>query len=211
VGYEEVDGINTPMYYTELNLSFEIQGPPAAISTVPYAFQKETGSIDSGQCQYKINTSIADYTPSHLPIPVEVEFLFKPLVAESDTNDEYKYFIKSSAYYEDETLEIEETVDMFSFTLEKITHYKDEDEDSAPTLIFRYNSETGLMYVKYGNLNEKLLTLQTLTDLGERMVSSFTSNKFVIPGLFTSPEFDMDKLKFKFQLQKWNKDPSDEE
>lgn len=92
--------------------------------------------------------------------------------------------------------EFDEKVELCSFTLQNITLFK---EYSPYKYKFRYNSETGLVYLQYGNLPEKLLSLQTRTDNGEFLIKSLNSSKFMLPGRFSFPDFKEEN--FKLQLR----------
>ena len=193
-----------PRYYTELNLSFEVQGAPVAISTFGYVFNQwnsNSSFTDSDVFETTIDTTISDFVRSDLSTPLEFSF---PLLLHSTNNseDEYTYNIVFDATYKYGDDEDDyEVISLFSVGLEKLTHYTS--NDNSHTLHIRYNSETGLLYLKYADLNEKLITQQILSDTGERFVSSFNSNKFIIPGVFNAPDFNYEKLKFSLKISKF--------
>lgn len=68
-------------------------------------------------------------------------------------------------------------------------------------LCIRYDSETGLLFLQYGNSRERLLTLQNTTTTGERMVTSYQAYKFFIPGKFDDPDFDLSALTFDLKVK----------
>lgn len=160
-----------PMYYTELKLSFELQGAQCAKGLFPYELIQKTEEPNS----LRINTGISEFIYSDLSTPIEIGFEITPDSA--DANFSY------NAKYNGETIEL------FSVTFAKLT--KDQ------TFYLKYNSETGVLYIRYGNSNaEKILSLITTTDTGERIVQQWSTKKFVIPGRFEDPYFDMEGLVF---------------
>jgi hypothetical protein len=146
------------------------------------------------------------YIRSDLDTPLIIGFELDPkTLSSSDTN--------SNIYLDDSDTEIDvnlvalynrgsdevkefEKVELCSFTLQNITLFK---EYSPYKYKFRYNSETGLVYLQYGNLPEKLLSLQTRTDNGEFLIKSLNSSKFMLPGRFSFPDFKEEN--FKLQLR----------
>lgn len=199
----------SPRYYTEINLSFEVQGAPVAISTFGYAFNKwevDSSLINSDRLKTTIKTTITDFVKTDLPTPLEFSF---PLLLHNNEESEssYTYNISFEAIYHhnadnnDPDDDYDEVITLFSLGLEKLTHSTS--DDNSHTLHIRYNSETGLLYLKYANTNEKLITQQILSDTGERFVSSFMSNKFVIPGVFEEPYFNYNLLEFSLKISKF--------
>lgn len=64
------------------------------------------------------------------------------------------------------------------------------------TLDLRYDSESGLVFLGFGDSNYKLLSLQNTADTGERLISSIQTSKFKIPGRFDQPYVDYNNLRF---------------
>ena len=76
---------------------------------------------------------------------------------------------------------------MFTLTLANLTYSNN--SENYKTLYLKYNSETGLVFLKYGDNNDKIITSLSTTDTGEKIVNAFTSNKFNIPGKFDYFDF----------------------
>ena len=76
--------------------------------------------------------------------------------------------------------------------------------DEALSLNIRYNSEIGLLFLTYGNSNEKILSLLNLNDTGEKIINNYTVNKFSLPGRFAYPDFDTKKLQLKLSVWKYD-------
>lgn len=160
-----------PMYYTELKLSFELQGAQCAKGLFPY----ELTQTEAKPNIWRINTETNEFIHSDLSTPIEVGFQITP----NSPNASFSY----SAEYN------KETVELFSVTFAKLT--------IGQTFYLKYNSETGVLYIRYGNSNaEKILSLITTADTGERIIQQWSTKKFVIPGRFEDPYFNMEGLKF---------------
>ena len=71
------------------------------------------------------------------------------------------------------------------------------------SLNIRYNSEVGLLFLTYGNSNEKILSLLNLNDIGEKIINNYTVNKFSLPGKFAYPDFDTKNLWLKLSVWKY--------
>lgn len=50
--------------------------------------------------------------------------------------------------------------------------------DNVTPFHFRYLSESGIIFIQFGDSAEKLLTLQTSTPSGKRLCQTLTVNKF---------------------------------
>ena len=105
--------------------------------------------------------------------------------------------VELTANYFDYTNNSKHSISLCGFTLQNLTLT----EKPNFKYHFQYNSETGLVFVRYGDGSEKLLTLQTFTDTGEFLIKTFNTSKFVLPGLFTYPQFSMNGF---FLQLKWN-------
>ena len=72
----------------------------------------------------------------------------------------------------------------------------------APKLNLTYNSMNGVLYLKTGSSNDKILNLLTLNDRGERIVKSSSVYKAKIPGRFSIPDFYSQEVKLKLTITK---------
>lgn len=183
VGHEMIDGVKTPMYYTELALTFELQGAQCARGINSYEFKDLMFNEydDFFYTQIETQTSSGklktDFVPSDMPTPIECNIslpLYDSNLTPASKNiiDE----VELQAWYDDEV------VTLFNVTLTNLT-YSNNSLDYK-TLHLQYNSENGLLFLKYGDNYDKILTSVNTTDTGNRIVNSFKSNKFLIPGRF---------------------------
>lgn len=77
-------------------------------------------------------------------------------------------------------------------------------ETVAYSLNIRYDSESGLLFMQYGNSKEKLITTLNTISTGSRIVDAYEVKKFFIPGLFDQPNFKWENLSFILSLDGYN-------
>lgn len=199
-----------PRYYTELSLSFDIQGDPCAKGANPYEFiwTENDDNMKKELCGV-FNTTTNEYIPSDLATPFELSFDVVP-EATPETASEVDFKVE---FKEDETTlyrffsEIEyngEVQTLFDVYLQNLTYYS-QDEYLKYIMNIRYVSETGLLFLNYGGTSEKILNIQTRTDSGDFLVKSISSNKFFIPGQFDFKDFKQDNVKIKIFIEKTKK------
>lgn len=176
IGYENT----IPLYYTELSLTFDVIGKPCAIGTSAYEW-KELNNNDSNYTLLKIDTT-RDFVPTDISTPIDA-YLYIPQLKPN-------LYVKMDAVYS--TTNTDTTVNLFSVNLQNLASNQD--------LRLHYNSENGLLFLQYASSHEKLLNLMNLTDTGEKIVSSFNSSKFKIPGRFDNKEFDINNFGLKIYI-----------
>ena len=222
-----------PMYYTELNLSFEVQGVQCAKGMHPYEWgnkkldqsgevvinsntgkevwednwkiEEDTNKIKS--CIIYLNKNVHEFIKSDLPTPLEVvNVLNIKGDDQSSPNDQnspnaqnkniqYTFTLKAGI------LESQEEIQLYKVDLENLTHFSNS-STSEFYLRLRFNSETGLLFLQLGNSTEKLLTLLTTNDSGQRIVSSYNSSKFFLPGDFEYNNFYNKTIYLRFYVDK---------
>ena len=203
-----------PMYYTEIPLTFEVQGTPCAKGVNSYEFINWV-YINSETAEEKdkrnnlltyLNRSSKDWIESDLPTPIDISL---PFILQGgkkdDLNKNYIYHIELSAEYDTISSDNYESLLLFSAELQNLTiipHNKPIND--ALSLNIRYNSEIGLLFLTYGNSNEKILSLLNLNDTGEKIINNYTVNKFSLPGRFAYPDFDTKKLQLKLSVWKYD-------
>ena len=203
-----------PMYYTEIPLTFEVQGTPCAKGVNSYEFINWV-YINSETAEEKdkrnnlltyLNRSSKDWIESDLPTPIDISL---PFILQGgkkdDLNKNYIYHIELSAEYDTISSDNYESLLLFSAELQNLTIIPyNKPIDDALSLNIRYNSEIGLLFLTYGNSNEKILSLLNLNDTGEKIINNYTVNKFSLPGRFAYPDFDTKKLQLKLSVWKYD-------
>lgn len=205
-----------PMYYTEIPLTFEVQGTPCAKGVNSYEFI-EWKTLDTTEEDVKkyarTYVNLKDFIESDLPAPLDISLSFLLQDGkDKDRDKSYIYHIELNAELHDNIITEEtpsdnyESLLLFSAELQNLTIISTENKDTSIkplSLNIRYNSEIGLLFLTYGNSNEKILSLLNLNDTGEKIINNYTVNKFSLPGRFAYPDFDTKKLQLKLSVWKY--------
>ena len=175
-----------PRYYTELNLTFEVQGDQVARGQHPYELtggEEKTSQTDSfTRYYYQIKndeTCKNEFVASDLPTPIVFNLGF------GINSQHTTAAVELVAKYKDEE------ITLFNTNLQNLLY-----DSRATNFNITYNSGTGILYLQYGNSSEKLLSLLTTSDTGERMVTSVFSEKFFLPGQLDFNNFKVEDVKF---------------
>lgn len=207
-----------PMYYTEIPLTFEVQGTPCAKGVNSYEFVNWTsvgGDKQTNLRTYLNKNSLTEFFESDLPTPLDISLSFVLQAGlNDDLNKNYIYHIELNAeLYDSEITSIPpsskcESILLFSTEFQNLTVIPaNSPVTSALSLNIRYNSEVGLLFLTYGNSNEKILSLLNLNDTGEKIINNYAVNKFSLPGQFAYPNFNTKHLQLKLSV--WKYDPVD--
>ena len=205
-----------PMYYTEIPLTFEVQGTPCAKGVNSYEFV-EWKTLDTTEEDVKkyarTYVNLKDFIESDLPAPLDISLSFLLQDGkDKDRDKNYIYHIELNAELHDNIITEEtpsdnyESLLLFSAELQNLTIISTENKDISIkplSLNIRYNSEIGLLFLTYGNSNGKILSLLNLNDTGEKIINNYTVNKFSLPGQFAYPNFDTKKLQLKLSVWKY--------
>ena len=203
---------NEPCYYTELNLTFEVQGEACARARYGYEF-KINSSVDNKTKQLTINSDITDYIISDLNFPFVLNASFIPIIDSNNITSETSIKADLVEYSQGQEITrlslfnvkfqgLEEVkkwtnnLDCNFIEVEKdkitSTYGLDNFETPAdknigrPTLNIRYDSESGLLFLKVGEDTEKILSLVNSIN-GIKIVNNFHTSKCKLPGRFTKP------------------------
>ena len=241
-----------PMYYTEIPLTFEVQGTPCAKGVNSYEFNNwvyvnsETAETDK---QNNLLTSLSNYSSndfieSDLPTPLDISLSFilqdtfkdkstsgsnsgstsvpndgSTSESESNKGKNYIYHIELNAEYDTISSDNYESLLLFSAEFQNLTIMPITTQDTETSnqsmltkplsLNIRYNSEVGLLFLTYGDSNEKILSLLNLNDIGEKIINNYTVNKFSLPGRFAYPDFDTKNLRLKLSVWKYYESATD--
>lgn len=205
---------NEPCYYSELNLTFEVQGEACARARYGYEFKIDS-SADNKTKQLTINSGITDYIVSDLNFPFVLNTSFIP--DKTENNISIQVQLIEYGWDEQKNQKTNERVaisNLFNITfqdfekvkkwtdvngsfieIEKINHTYGLDtsinpEDAnigRPVLNIRYDSESGLLFLKVGESTEKILSLVNSIN-GIKIVNNFHTSKCKLPGRFTKPD-----------------------
>ena len=191
INNKQIAGTTQPMYYTEMNLTFDIIGDSCAIAKYPYEWK--TAKVENkSEWESKINTTIQggtqelqEYIQSQLDFPFTYSFT---IPIENIVNPYFSFSLKVKIQVQNRTNEdtyaVEGEQELFAFNM---INWKISDPKMriGGNLSFIYDSLSGLLYLKHGESRE-LVTLLTTNASGERLFSSITSHKFKWPGIFNT-------------------------
>lgn len=150
---------NKDLYYTELKLTFEIQGDAVAHSVT------ELDYTVSAQDTSKVITFKKNGILSKTDL--ETPFLLTFNVSQfTDSLSTIHAVIQSENAH---------TLDLFNISFTNLNN-----EESC---LLEYNSQTGDLCLLVGN-DRKVITLLTTYTSGKRIISSITTNKVMLPGSF---------------------------
>ena len=198
-------------YYTEIKISFEIQGAACLYSTTPYQWTWEAKS--SYLTEGKFNLSDRTFKSSDLNTPLDISFAILPTSCVEDdlypqeagltTSDGIlaggailnwgkTYHITLSAILPLPN-DGQNKIVLFDTNLQHLPEcvFTSTNDDSSKfyftdivtPVYLRYLSESGIVFIQFGDSEEKLLTLQTSSPTGKRLCQTLTVNKFYLPGL----------------------------
>lgn len=204
---------NEPCYYTELNLTFEVQGEACARARYGYEF-KISSSVDNKTKQLTINSDIIDYITSDLNFPFVLNASIIPIIDSNNTTSEPSIKADLIEYSQGQELtrfslfniifqDLAEVKKWTNDTDGNFTNVEKEKIDDTyglynfevpvdenigrPTLNIRYDSESGLLFLKVGESTEKILSLVNSIN-GVKIVNNFHTSKCKLPGRFTKPD-----------------------
>lgn len=179
-----------PRYYTELQLTFEIQGDACAKGVHSYEFNNWTispsGTEDEKTYTTSLKTNVPEFVSSDLATPFEVSLPFEIYQNDNVFNQTYTMILKLCRESTIDSRDIEK-LELFNINLHKLTHGNS--LTTAAKLNLTYNSQNGLVYVSQADSKEEILSLSTLNDAGERIVKSYSTYSAKLPGEFDYPGF----------------------
>lgn len=184
------------MYYTEMKLTFEIQGPAVAYGNTYFAFKTEPrGSGFSPDQKVAYFQSVLDSEHetrnSHLETPIIIESVIDlNKINYSGGN----LIFSARAKYNGSN----DSKDLFSVELKNLTY--DLNNNQTNKLHLTYNSESALMFWQKGDSMQELLTRLTTLSTGDRLVDNITVNQFRIPGIFEDSAFLLKDLVIEYTL-----------
>lgn len=203
-------------YYTEIKLTFEVQGEPVAQCFDEYNIvELETDSLDESTYIY-CDTDKNYFSQTDLDTPFEFSVTMKPIIptttTESTTTTDSTTTPATRTYtlsldvvlripkQSKATEYVEKSYTVFDVSLRNLT---------KESITFTYDSSQGVLFMSKGNA---LITGQTTSYSGEKIVDAMESFPYKIPGVLESG-FSFDSFKnTKFKLsysENWRVDSVD--
>lgn len=162
VGYD-ING--KELFYTELSLTFEVQGDAVAYSVdeIDYIYHPETYTFNF------INNKTKEISHSDLNTPFILTFCFIPDASES---------INIKGVINKTNLNNIVPFELFNVGFTNLT--------AEQEYMLEYNSQTGDLCLITGD-ERQILTLLTTYTSGKRIVSGLNTNTYLLPGDFEEP------------------------
>ena len=223
---------NEPCYYTELNLTFEVQGEACARARYGYEFEfdEDTPTKKSLKISSKLldSNGVEKPNPQYITSDLNFPFVLNTSLIPNTDQDTIKIQAQLLEYgwdneKEQKTQEPIATLSLFNVTfqdLKKVMKWTNNDGSfiettepeeikiqtkikntygletlerpadeniGRPTLNIRYDSESGLLFLKVAEDTEKILSLVNSIN-GIKIVNNFNTSKCKLPGRFTKPD-----------------------
>ena len=223
---------NEPCYYTELNLTFEVQGEACARARYGYEFEfdEDTPTKKSLKISSKLleSNGVEKPNPQYITSDLNFPFVLNTSLIPNTDQDTIKIQAQLLEYgwdneKEQKTQEPIATLLLFNVTfqdLKKVMKWTNNDGSfiettepeeikiqtkikntygletlerpadeniGRPTLNIRYDSESGLLFLKVAEDTEKILSLVNSIN-GIKIVNNFNTSKCKLPGRFTKPD-----------------------
>ena len=181
-----------PVYYTEIPLTFEVQGAQCAIAQDEFEWNEPVQTGEENK--YQINRNNNDDAPENSDLPFPIEFSSSIKFKEGGEHEvklvaEYNWKVDEE---DGNTVQHKSEVTLFDLKMQNTTQNS--------TIGIKYKSDLGAMFLQYGNRIDKIISLVSYTDTGDLIVKSIDCNKFEIPGQLANPTFDMNSFKFYLYL-----------
>lgn len=202
----EYDNEGNARYYTEIKLTFEVQGDSCAQARTSYGFKlNQTPSSDEANTWKSDTYSFTEKmfedinilptdldTPFHLSFSIDLTQTGSPLVPSAElypattlwpegiTTAGYYIVLGVSIPIADKTPTLDNQIGLCAIYLNHLSP----SDVGADRLIFTYHSDTGLLTLKLGD-TEKIVSLLSSAGTGTRLVQTLETQKCYLPGRLT--------------------------
>lgn len=177
VGAEIVNGEKVYMYYTEMKITFEVQGPNCAYRKIAYeiAYNSNTGE---GTIESVTNWN------TDLPTPFQLTFdIILNNISSSGTCS-----VEFGVKYPDSNSTMK-TYQLGYLSLENLTQ-------SDQNISIKYDSDTGLCFWNHGESAYFLLNRLSTLSTGKRFVDALNIKSYNTEGVFDKPSYNINNLVF---------------
>lgn len=193
-------------YYTEMSLTFEIQGQPCAIRSTPYVWQ--VTSSTANRINFSLNPQYdgvegTGNVDSDLPTGFEIKMPIHLNVIKSDTltTSIKRKLMELNKTDPDASLDLilkckvdaKTSYELFNLRLFHLSYMIEDANATEFNFDISYDSVNGLCQLKVGDTTKLLTRIESLSN-GERLVKSMNCAQFQFPGKFDQPDFDRNKI-----------------
>lgn len=193
-------------YYTEMSLTFEIQGQPCAIRSTPYVWQVTSSTAN------RINLALnpqydgvegTGNVDSDLPTGFEIKMPIHLNVIKSDTltTSIKRKLMELNESNPDASLDLilkykvdeKTSYELLNLRLFHLSYMIEDANATEFNFDISYDSVNGLCQLTVGDTTKLLTRIESLSN-GERLVKSMNCAQFQFPGKFDQPDFDRNKI-----------------
>ena len=199
-------------YYTEMSLTFEIQGQPCAIRSTPYVWQVTSSTAN------RINLSLnpqydgvegTGNVDSDLPTGFEIKMPIHLNVIKSDTltTSIKRKLMELNKTDPDASLDLilkckvdaETSYELLNLRLFHLSYMIENANATEFNFDISYDSVNGLCQLTVGDTTKLLTRIESLSN-GERLVKSMNCAQFQFPGKFDQPDFDRNGIELELSV-----------
>ena len=199
-------------YYTEMSLTFEIQGQPCATRSTPYVWQVTSSTAN------RINLSLnpqydgvegTGNVDSDLPTGFEIKMPIHLNVIKSDTltTSIKRKLMELNKTNPDASLDLilkckvdaKTSYELLNLRLFHLSYMIEDANATEFNFDISYDSVNGLCQLKVGDTTKLLTRIESLSN-GERLVKSMNCAQFQFPGKFDQSDFDRNKLELELSV-----------
>ena len=200
---------NEPCYYTELNLTFEVQGEACARARYGYEFDITQKQDDLNTLQAKIKNNIPEYITSDLNFPFVLDASLiatinsspkiQVALIEKDTDHkdtlfsvDFQNLDQISSWTNNGNFIQQNEIEQTYFVNSDTTVDQPEDTQVGQVALnIRYDSESSLLFLRVGEQTEQIISLVSYH--GKKIIKDFQSFKCKLPGRFSTSSLIEDK------------------
>lgn len=173
-----------PVYYTEMTLTWDLQGDSCVRSNLPYEWKYENEEFTLNEDNKDVGSTTSRLeTPLLLTIPLSINKEYIEIEFKHKTNTLFKVTLQNMST---NNQIVEEATEL---TMNTNDFYKQNIFLIQPTI--QYDSETGVLLYSAGDTSWKLLHLNMTDDEGNYMIKNMQVNKFKLQGDVAKYEFTL--------------------
>lgn len=193
-------------YYTEMSLTFEIQGQPCAIRSTPYVWQVTSSTANRIKLALNPQYDGVEGTgnvDSDLPTGFEIKMPIHLNVIKSDTltTSIKRKLMELNESNPDASLDLilkykvdeKTSYELLNLRLFHLSYMIEDANATEFNFDISYDSVNGLCQLTVGDTTKLLTRIESLSN-GERLVKSMNCAQFQFPGVFDQPDFDRNKI-----------------
>lgn len=199
-------------YYTEMSLTFEIQGQPCAIRSTHYVWQVTSstanrislalnpqydGVEDTGNVDSDLATGFEIKMPIHLNVikSNRLTTSIKRKLMELNKTDPNASLDLTLKYKVNATTSCE----LLNLRLFHLSYMIEDEAATQFNFDISYDSINGLCQLTVGDTTKLLTRIESLSN-GERLVKSMKCAQFQFPGVFDQPDFKRNEIELELSV-----------